>query len=149
MELSFPVFCISRETVNFPFQSCFIQINFLQLCLIALQFFIHCFRVNLNANPFFNGLGIFLIPYDLTNCLNDHRFNIGLFQHRLIFTMLTPEPSYSDYIHNSKFLCKCHLYLSMRVYSYTWDFHKPGISADLITNELDPAQFLTVALLRF
>ena len=59
MELSFPVFCISRETVNFPFQSCFIQINFLQLCLIALQFFIHCFRVNLNANPFFNGLGIY------------------------------------------------------------------------------------------
>ena len=44
---------------------------------------------------------------------------------------------------------KCHLYLSMRVYSYTWDFHKPGISADRITNELDPAQFLTVALLRF
>ena len=63
MELSFPVFCISRETVNFPFQSCFIQINFLQLCLIAFQFFIHCFRVNLNANPFFNGLGIFLIPF--------------------------------------------------------------------------------------
>lgn len=41
MELSFPVFCISRETVNFPFQSCFIQINFLQLCLITLQFLIH------------------------------------------------------------------------------------------------------------
>lgn len=113
MELSFPVFCISRETVNFPFQSCLIQINFLQLCLIALQFFIHCFRVNLNANPFFNGLGIFLISYDLTNCLNDHRFNIGLFQHCLIFTMLTPDhPIPTTYIIvnffvSAIFICPC------------------------------------------
>lgn len=140
MELSFPVFCISRETVNFPFQSCFIQINFLQLCLIALQFFIHCFRVNLNANPF-------LMAWAYSSFLTISRIasmtigSISVFSASPYIHNAYPGPSYSDYIHNSKFLCKCHLYLSMRVYSYTWDFHKPGISADLITNELDPAQF--------
>ena len=148
MELSFPVFCISRETVNFPFQSCFIQINFLQLCLIALQFFIHCFRVNLNTNPFLMP-GHILIPYDLTNCLNDHRFNIGLFQHCLIFTMLTPDhPIPTTYIIvnffvSAIFICPC---VFIRIHGTST---KPGISADRITNELDPAQFLTVALLRF